>query len=619
MPLIVNTNIASLNTQRQLTGANTAINRSLERLSSGLRINRASDDAAGLAIATRLQAQVRGLQQASRNANNAISLVQTAEGALNSVTNILQRLRELAVQAASDDNTDTDRTALNNEASQLRNELTRLAQTVEFNGTTLLDGTFSGKKFQIGANADQTLTFEIADVRATAIGKFATQSADVGNGIALPSTDGAGNLSASEFTINGTGTVATSDSDDQVSVLNLGSGVSGGTILASSGSVGNNDLGHLNSLAVGHLVINSTSIALSTLVIGSAADYTNTESIVTDVVSTINAASITNVTARISGSHFVLEATNGTNFEISATGSLGTGVAGSEGSTAVAQLLGIATNFIGGSGNTVTTYNGQSSAIAKAASVNAIKSSTGVSATVGENTITFTNAISAATLTSGDFFINGTNIGAVTVTANDANGALAAAINAQSDTTGVKASVSAGKLTLTATDGRNISLQATSGVQTAIGNSSDLTFTGVNAIARGSFDLTSTNNFTLSGTTTDIGSISATTYVATGNLSTLAITSRSLANTAITQIDSALDQINTSRSSIGAVQSRLGTAIEFLDNAAENQAASESRIRDADFALETAQFTRGQILVQAATAILAQANNQPQVALQLLQ
>lgn len=615
MPLIVNTNIASLNTQRQLTGANTAINKSLERLSSGLRINRASDDAAGLAIATRLQAQVRGLQQASRNANNAISLVQTAEGALNSVTNILQRLRELAVQAASDDNTDTDRTALNNEATQLRNELTRLAQTVEFNGTTLLDGTFSGKKFQIGANADQTLTFEINDVRATAIGKFATQTADVGNGIATPTTDGAGNLSASEFTINGTGVVATSDSDDQTSVLILGSGTSGGNILASSGSTATASLGNF-STAVGNLVINSTSIALSTLVIGSNADYTNTESVVTDVVSVINAASITNVTARISGSHLVLEATNGTNFELSVTGSLDIT---EEGSTAVAQLLGVGTAFLGGSNVTVTSYNGQSSAIAKAASVNAIKSSTSVSATVNENTITFTNAITAATLTSGDFFINGTNIGAVTITANDANGALAAAINAQSDTTGVKASVSAGKLTLTATDGRNISLQATSAVQTAIGNSSDLTFTGVTAIARGSFALTSTGNFTLSGTTTDIGSISATTYVATGNLSTLAITSRTAANTAITQIDSALDQINTSRSSIGAVQSRLGTAIEFLDNAAENQAASESRIRDADFALETAQFTRGQILVQAATAILAQANAQPQVALQLLQ
>lgn len=616
MPLIVNTNIASINTQRQLTQANTAINRSLERLSSGLRINRASDDAAGLAIATRLQAQVRGLQQASRNANNAISLVQTAEGALNSVTSILQRLRELAVQAASDDNTDTDRVALNNESKQLRNELTRLAQTVEFNGTTLLDGTFSGKKFQIGANADQTLTFEISDVRATAIGKFASQTADVGDGIALPSTNGAGNLSASEFTIDGTGVVATSDSDDQTSVLAFGSGGNGSAILlASTGGVAAS-LGNF-STAVGHLVINSTSISLSTIFAGfSNLDYTAVTSVIVDVASVINAASITDVTARATGSQLVFEAVNGTNFEISVTGSLGITV---EGSVALASALGLATAFLGGSGNTVTTYNGQSSAIAKAASVNAIKSTSGVSATVNENTLAFSNAISATTITSGDFFINGTNIGAVTVTANDANGVLAAAINAQSDTTGVKASVSAGKLTLTATDGRNITLQATTAVQTAIGNSSDVTFTGATAIARGSFDLKSTSNFTIGGTTTDIGSISATTYVATGNLSTLAITSRSLANTAITQIDSALDSINTSRSSIGAVQSRLNTAIEFLDNASENQAASESRIRDADFALETAQFTRGQILVQAATAILAQANNQPQIALQLLQ
>ena len=203
---------------------------------------------------------------------------------------------------------------------------------------------------------------------------------------------------------------------------------------------------------------------------------------------------------------------------------------------------------------------------------------------------------------------------------NDSNGALAAAINAQSTNTGVKATVSSGKLTLNAQDGRNITISAVSAVQTGLGNTgADLTFTGVNAIERGSLTLTSTGNFTVAGTTTDFGSIAATTFVASGNLSTLAVTSRSLANTAITQIDSALDTINTSRSSIGAVQSRLQTAITFLANAAENQAASESRIRDADFAFETAQFTRAQILVQAATAILAQANAQPQVALQLLQ
>ncbi len=194
-----------------------------------------------------------------------------------------------------------------------------------------------------------------------------------------------------------------------------------------------------------------------------------------------------------------------------------------------------------------------------------------------------------------------------------------AAINAQSSNTGVTASVTSGKLTLKATDGRNITINATGAVQTALGNSADLTYTGTVGIARGAFDLTSTANFTVGGTTTDIGAISATTYVATGNLGTLNLLSRTTATDAITQIDSAIDSINSSRSNIGAVQSRLLTAVIFLDNAAENQAASESRIRDADFAFETAQFARAQILVQAATAILAQANAQPQVALQLLQ
>ena len=607
MPLIVNTNIASLNTQRQLELANQAIGKSLERLSSGLRINRAADDPAGLAIATRLQAQVRGLQQASRNANNAISLVQTAEGALNSVTDILQRLRELAVQAASDDNTDTDRTALNNEASQLRDELTRLANTVEFNGTTLLDGTFSGKKFQIGANADQTLTFAIADVRATAIGQFASQAVDIADGIATPTSDGVGNLSAGEFSINSTDVLATSDSDDQLSVVAIG----GASLAAAlSGAT------YADSLLTASLNINGTNVSLSGL------SGTTTGAFATDVASLINAANITDVTARVlATSLLVIEAGGGTNLVLGADN---TGATAAQHSSAagIASTLGLGSTFIGSTGATsaITTYNGQSSSLAKAASVNGVRSTTGVSANVNENSLTFTNSVATTTITSGDFFVNGVNIGAVTVSTNDSNGALAAAINAQSTNTGVKATVSSGKLTLNAQDGRNITISAVSGVQTGLGNTgADLTFTGVNAVERGSLTLTSTGNFTVAGTTTDFGSIAATTFVASGNLSTLAVTSRSSANTAITQIDSALDTINTSRSSIGAVQSRLQTAINFLANAAENQAASESRIRDADFAFETAQFTRAQILVQAATAILAQANAQPQVALQLLQ
>jgi flagellin len=609
MPLVVNTNLASLNTQRQLSLANQSINKSLERLSSGLRINRAADDAAGLAIATRLQAQVRGLQQAARNANNAISLVQTSEGALNSVTDILQRLRELAVQAASDDNTDLDRTALNNEATQLRDELTRLANTVEFNGTTLLDGTFSGKKFQIGANADQTLTFAIADVRATAIGQFASQAVNVDDGIASPVSNGVGNLSAGEFSINATDVLATSDSDDQVSVVSIG----GGALTAGlSGAT------YADDLLTASLNIHGSNVSLSGI------SGATTTSLAGDIASLINTAAVTDVTARvISTSLLVLEGQGGTNLVLGADNAAAVTVAAYSSASGLSATLGLGSgsSFIGSSGSTsaITTYNGQSSALAKAAAVNGVRSTTGVSANVEENTLTFTNSVSSASLASGDLYVNGVNIGAVTVATNDSNGALAAAINGQSSSTGVKASVSGGKLTLNAADGRNISIAATSGAQTSLGNSGDVTFTGVSGVVRGNITLTSTENFTIAGTTSDFGGLAATTYVASGNLSTLAITSRSLANTAITQIDSALDDINTSRSSIGAIQSRLQTTINFLDTAAENQAASESRIRDADFAFETAQFTRSQILVQAATAILAQANAQPQVALQLLQ
>jgi flagellin len=170
MPLTVNTNIASLNAQRNVGISNSQLSKSLERLSSGLRINKAADDAAGLAIATKFAAQVRGLNQAARNANNAVSLAQTAEGGINTLTNILQRLRELAVQASSDDSTASDRANTAQEASNLITEFTRVANTTEFNTLTLLDGSFSGRYFQIGANYSQNITFAISDIRGRSVG-----------------------------------------------------------------------------------------------------------------------------------------------------------------------------------------------------------------------------------------------------------------------------------------------------------------------------------------------------------------------------------------------------------------------------------------------------------------
>ncbi len=170
MPQVINTNIASLNTQRNLNSSQSALNTALSRLSSGLRINSAKDDAAGLAISERMTAQIRGMNQASRNANDGISLAQTAEGALVEVTNNLQRIRELSVQSANATNSADDRAALQKEVAQLKEEIDRVATTTKFNGTELLDGSFQTQDFQVGADAGETIQVaSIADAQTATL------------------------------------------------------------------------------------------------------------------------------------------------------------------------------------------------------------------------------------------------------------------------------------------------------------------------------------------------------------------------------------------------------------------------------------------------------------------
>src|SRR5690606_26860630 len=161
MSLVINTNVASLNSQRQLMNSGQALDRATERLSSGNRINSAKDDAAGLAISNRMTSQVRGLDQAIRNANDGVSLIQLAEGALQETTNILQRMRELAVQSANGIYTSGDRSTLNAEVQQLKAELDRISQTTSFNGLNILDGTVGKTSLQVGASSNQTIEFEI--------------------------------------------------------------------------------------------------------------------------------------------------------------------------------------------------------------------------------------------------------------------------------------------------------------------------------------------------------------------------------------------------------------------------------------------------------------------------
>lgn len=202
MAQIINTNVASLNAQRNLNTSQNSLNTSLQRLSSGLRINSAKDDAAGLAISERMTAQIKGLTVASRNANDGISLAQTAEGALGEVSNNLQRIRELAVQASNGTNTQVDRDALNAEVTQLKAEIQRVAEQTTFNGQELLKGGFGSQQFQIGADAGQTISISnMLNVQTASLGGTLTRNTATVNATAL--TGFANAIAAGDVTIDG--------------------------------------------------------------------------------------------------------------------------------------------------------------------------------------------------------------------------------------------------------------------------------------------------------------------------------------------------------------------------------------------------------------------------------
>ena len=619
MALTVNTNIPSLTAQRNLGNSNDMLAKSLERLSSGLRVNRSADDAAGLSIATKLNMQSRGLRVAVRNAGDAGSLVNTAEGAFNVATNIIGRLRELAVQAASDTNTASDRATLHGESSLLIAELNRLASTTEFNGSSLLDGSFSSGKVQVGANADQTITFSLGDVRAAQLGKFAAFSLNIDDNIGSLGTanqSGFGAITAGEFNINGQLVGGTTATDDQVSVLEINyqavaSGAHAGATIGGHLAAGTTAL-YINGTAITSLANQSGASAF----LGTSAAYAQNSEFVSAIVDKINAAGITNVTARVTSGNqgYVLVAAKGTDIKLAVS------VTGTSSFNSTYSTIGLASQVIGSGNatNEVSTYNGQSGAIAKAAAINNVRGKTGVAAVAVANVFSQTTGVAAGSLVANDLFINGFAIdAAANIAAGDSTGVLRAAINAKTASTGVTARVNgSGALVLSAQDGRNIALYSTANGAALTGATA-----GAN-LYRGAVRLTSQADVAFSGRTTDLGAASTTVPYTTNldnSLSVLDITTQDGANTAILSLDAALAQISKVRSDVGALTSRLELTTQALTVSAENQEAAAARIKDADFAYETAQFTRNQILVQAGTAILGQANSTSQIALQLLQ
>ena len=271
MPVVINTNVLSLNAQRNLSRSDSTLQTALQRLSSGLRINSAKDDAAGLAIANRFTTQIRGLNQAVRNANDGISLAQTAESALDELTNNLQRIRELAVQAANSTNSASDRAALDQEVQQRLAEVNRIASQTSFNGQKVLDGSFGSAQFQVGANVGETIQVNLTTgVRSDQLGQIATANGGAVTANAL--TDGSvtiavGTGTAVSVRASTAGTQAGQTSDSAWAKLQAinGAGVSGLTATATNASTGTfNTVSSAGGTSTYNLTVNGVAIYAGT-------------------------------------------------------------------------------------------------------------------------------------------------------------------------------------------------------------------------------------------------------------------------------------------------------------------------------------------------------------------
>lgn len=498
MALTINTNIPSLNAQRNLGKTQSDLAESMQRLSSGLRINSAKDDAAGLAISDRMTSQIRGLNQASRNANDGISLAQTAEGAMQEATNILQRIRELAVQSANDSNALDDRRSLQKEVSQLQAELNRIANSTEFNNTKMLDGSFTSALFQVGANKGQTIAVSVGATRATDMGDYQISS-ETKNILAAAATD------AQTLTITGNQT------SEAVTITDPSS-----------------------AFEVARLV--------------------NQKSEDTGV----SAEAVTNV--MISG--------------ITSTGSMSFDLAG--------------------------TNDGTDEAITISAVITSTDNLSPIVASINDNTAV--TGITARLDNNGDIIMT-----------NDQGYDIALSNFTFTDNSGVHQ-----QMTLTNLDANELDPGGTPFTLVSDATPADNT-----AVAQGTLTFHSNNPYTIQtdGGTTAYTNWFSQPYSASG-LETVAeidISTRLGASNALSVVDGAIAFIDGQRANLGAVMNRFESTIANLNNVVENVSAARSRIQDADIAMETSRMTKQNILQQAGVSILAQANQTPQLALQLLQ
>ncbi len=687
MNQVINTNLMSLNAQKTLYKSGSALQIAMERLSSGLRINHSKDDAAGFAISQRMTAQINGMNQSMRNANDAVSLSQTAEGGLSEINNILQRMRELAVEAANGTLSDSDRESIQEEVTQLYDEIDRISGATEFNGLKLFSGgeANNARTFQVGANSGQTISFTVGEFNTKTLSLNSTVPQGrlySGRIEAAAATDG-------DLVINGVEVDFTAGADaatyeEEINAVSSETGVTVEAFNRYEGVRSSVDSSHVVSdITVNGITIDDASnmtqlvdninrqVADVQATIGKDNNIVLTNTDGADIViadgGNAQALAYSGLKAGTYQGYLAFTSLDGGDIEIGVSegtdqsalnkfglnASSGDGEVISDGSVASAAGTGAdasaATAAAIAQLNTdIGTYDPESTStdrvkingvlVGKPASGSASDMAAAINAITGETGVTATGKAVAAleldfTVTLGDMYVNGATVD----------------ISAETDLAGVVDAINTAGIggiiaEADAETGRLV-LRSDSGVDIAVGNDtaafvtevfdepdaadgSGLTLAAseVGAV-RGRITLTSANGGAISidGDGSDDGGTGLAKFglvaqnsgdtVVGGELNVLSIAS---ATAAIDAIDGALEKVTSKQVELGSIQNRLASTISNLQTGTENLTASRSRIQDADFASETAALTRAQILQQAGTAMLAQANQLPQNVLSLL-
>ncbi|MBN3964446.1 flagellin [Pseudomonas gregormendelii] len=560
MSLSVNTNITSLGVQKNLNKASDALSTSMSRLSSGLKINSAKDDAAGLQIANRLTSQINGLNVAVKNANDGISIAQTAEGAMQESTNILQRMRELALQSANGSNSDDDRTSLNQEFTALSGELNRISNTTTFGGKNLLDGSFQNTSFQVGSSANETISFGMGNLSASGLKGSYSSAAVTGNAM----QGMAASVTGSTTTLGETVVV----------------GVAGSGVVPTGAE---------------KLNINGVDITLA------ATDVTNAL-VATAINTQLTAAGVTDVT--VTEATDILTITN-TAGSVSISG-------------ADAGKFGLST------GTTSTKTDGTSiPPTAGSISVNGTAVTWDGAADTVDDILTQLKAVAGvgdAQITDGRLSITSKN-GTEIKLADNTAGSLAS-LGLNSGTSSVKmladTSLKIGTTEIKITKGSDLDAVISAINSASAGATAEKTADGKIALSGKSDIVISAGN---TGALSDLGLVAGTsnaseTQTTVGDLDIL---SAGNSQKSVQALDAAIQQIDSQRAALGAVQNRFDSTVANLQSIAQNSTAARGRVQDADFASETAELTKQQTLQQASTAILSQANQLPSAVLKLLQ